>query len=199
MIKSYLAILTVFIFNSLWSMSLNSAEKSPQFSPENFVNATYQEIKEIASEQLSDAEKVSRMLSLFNDTVEHLFISRAVMGPYWKSLSESEKIDFSLAFKIYLARKYSKQFDDFSAGDLTILSVKKSGSSGFLVKSRILTENSKQFNLVWQLVGSNAGIRIINLKFEGISMVHAERPELKNLINTYSGSIPLIIEALKNY
>ena len=49
MIKSYLAILTVFIFNSLWSMSLSSAEKSPQFNPENFVNATYQEIKKIAS------------------------------------------------------------------------------------------------------------------------------------------------------
>ncbi len=180
-------------------MSLSSAEKSPQFNPENFVNATYQEIKKIASEELDDTEKVLRMLSLFNVTIEHSFISRAVMGPYWKSLSESEKIDFSMAFKIYLARKYSKQFDDFSAGDLTILSVKKSGSSGFLVKSRILTENSKQFNLVWQLVGTSAGIRIINLKFEGISMVHAERPELKNLIDTYSGSIPLIIKALKNY
>ena len=68
-----------------------------------------------------------------------------------------------------------------------------------MVNSRVISEDAKPFDVAWQVVKTDAELKLINIKFEGISMIHTERAEIKSLIRTHSGSIPLLIKALKDY
>ena len=42
-------------------------------------------------------------------------------------------------------------------------------------------------------------LKLINIKFEGISMIHTERTEIGNLLRSLSGSVPTLIKELENY
>ncbi len=170
-----------------------------EVNPEKFIASLYNEINEVVSQESNSSDRVSRMLSLFDYYVDITFISRAVLGPIWKSSSKKEKDDFSNALKNYMAKKYSGQFSDFDSGRLKFEDIKKQGSKGFLVDSKIITNSSKSFDVSWQLVIIKAGLKLINIKFEGISMIHSERTEIRNLLKAQSGSVPLLIKALENY
>ena len=98
-----------------------------------------------------------------------------------------------------MAKKYGKQFGDFKSGNLRIENVMNQGSKGYLIDSKVITENSKSFNISWQVVAHKTDLKLINIRFEGISMIHTERTEIRNLLRSLSGSVPTLIKELENY
>ncbi|MFL2805781.1 MAG: phospholipid-binding protein MlaC [Paracoccaceae bacterium] len=184
---------------TIGSNYLYSESNTERLDPKNFVETIYKKINKVASKESNKLEKISDMLSLFDESVDVLFISRAVLGPSWKTSTKAERRHFSLALKYYMAKKYGKQFGDFNSGTLQIENVKSQGSKGYLIDSKIITENSKSFDISWQVVMHKTDLKLINIKFEGISMIHTERTEIGNLLRSLSGSVPTLIKELENY
>ncbi len=190
----------IFVLSVFLTLSgSNYLYSEEQLDPEKFVISLYNEINDIALREISKSEKVSEMLYFFDNYVDLIFISRAVLGPSWKSSSDAEKSGFSSAFKNYMAKKYVGQFGDFDSGDLHVEKIKKQGSKGFLIETKIYTNKPKPFNVSWQAVVGKTGLKLINIKFQGISMIHSERTEIRSLLKSQSGSIPLLIAELNNY
>ncbi len=180
-------------------LSNNFANSDETFAPKDFVKNVYSKIDAISSANLTKPERISKMLDLFDDHVDILFISRAVLGSNWKKASRDQRLRFSSAFKAYMAKKYGSQFKDFNSGKLKIENVVAQGSKGFIIQSKILTEKSKAFDIAWQVVISKDDLKLINIKFEGISMIHSERTEIRNLIKSQSGSMEGLISELGQY
>jgi len=197
--RKILAFTSVICFCIIGTNYLYSESNIQRLDPKNFVETIYSKINKIALEETRESEKISNMLALFDEHADILFISRAVLGPSWKTSSKEERKDFSLALKHYMAKKYGNQFGDFNSGNLRIESIKNQGSTGYLIDSKIITENSKAFDISWQAVVHETDLKLINIKFEGISMIHTERTEIRNLLRSLSGSVPALIKELENY
>ena len=190
---------SVIFLYTIGSNYLYSESNTERLDPKNFVETIYKKINKVASKESNELERISDMLSLFDESVDVLFISRAVLGPSWKTSTKAERRQFSSALKHYMAKKYGKQFRDFNSGNLRIENVKNQGSNGYLLDSKIITENSKSFDISWQVVMHKTDLKLINIKFEGISMIHTERTEIRNLLRSLSGSVPTLIKELENY
>ena len=190
---------SVIFLYTIGSNYLYSEINTGELDPKNFVETIYKKINKIASKESNESERISDMLSLFDESVDVLFISRAVLGPSWKTSTKAERRYFSSTLKYYMAKKYGKQFGDFNSGNLRIENVKNQGSKGYLIDSKIITENSKSFDISWQVVMHKTDLKLINIKFEGISMIHTERTEIRNLLRSLSGSVPTLIKELENY
>lgn len=178
---------------------LYSEDRKSELDAEKFIVSLYQEINGIAYEDLSNIQKTNKFLLVFNRSVDKTFISRAILGPTWKTSSQEERLEFSVALTNYLAKKYGSQFEDFESGKIEIQGVKKLGSKGFVVESKVSSSSSKSYDLIWQVVESKTGLKLINIKFEGISMIHTERAEVKNIFRAKSRSIKLLIKTLNSY
>ena len=197
--RKILAFTSVIYFCIIGTNYLYSDNNIQTIDPKNFVETIYSKINKVALKDSTESEKISDMLTLFDEHADLLFISRAVLGPSWKTSSREERRDFSLALKHYMAKKYGKQFGDFNSGNLRIENIKNQGSKGYLIDSKIITENSKSFDVSWQVVVDKTSLKLINIRFEGISMIHTERTEIRNLLRSLSGSIPVLIRELQNY
>ena len=197
--RKILAFTSVIYFCIIGTNYLYSDNNIQTIDPKNFVETIYSKINKVALKDSTESEKISDMLTLFDEHADLLFISRAVLGPSWKTSSREERRDFSLALKHYMAKKYGKQFGDFNSGNLRIESIKDQGSTGYLIDSKIITENSKTFDISWQVVVDETDLKLINIKFEGISMIHTERTEIRSLLRSVSGSVPALIKELENY
>ena len=199
-LKRQIIVCTSVIFlYTIGSNYLYSESNTERLDPKNFVETIYKKINKVASKESNELEKILAMLSLFDESVDVLFISRAVLGPSWKTSTKAERRHFSLALKYYMAKKYGKQFGDFNSGNIRIENVKNQGSKGYLIDSKLITEDSKSFDISWQVVMHKTDLKLINIKFEGISMIHTERTEIRNLLRSLSGSLPTLIEELENY
>ena len=190
---------SVICLYTIGSNYLYSETNRERLDPKNFVETIYKKINQVASKESNESERILDMLTLFDENVDVLFIARAVLGPSWKTSSRMERKNFSLALKYYMAKKYGNQFGDFNSGNLRIENIKNQGSKGYLIDSKIITENSKSFDVSWQVVVDKTSLKLINIRFEGISMIHTERTEIRNLLRSLSGSIPVLIRELQNY
>lgn len=197
--RKILAFTSVIYFCIIGTNYLYSDSNIQKLDPKNFVETIYSKINKVALRESRESDKISDMLALFDEHADILFISRAVLGPSWKTSSREERRDFSLALKHYMAKKYSKQFGDFNSGNLRIESIKNQGSTGYLIDSKIIIEDSQAFDISWQAVVHETDLKLINIKFEGISMIHTERTEIRTLLRSLSGSMPALIKELENY
>ena len=187
------------LYYFIGSIALGMANTNSTLNPKEFISLIFDGIMQASSINLKDSEKIIKMLDLFDKNVDYMFVARAILGSSWKKASEEQKIQFSVALKGYLAKKYSKQFFEFKSEKIKFKGINQLSSNSLIINSRVISENAKSFDVAWQVVKTEAEFKLINIKFEGISMIHTERKEIRSLMKTHSGSIPLLIAALKDY
>ena len=195
---SLIVLISTFYYLSV-GIALSTTIDSSHQNPERFIGSIFDAIIEASSVNLKDTEKVTKMIDLFDKNVDYMFVARAVLGSSWKKASDEQKIQFSVALKDYLAKKYSKQFFEFKSEKIQFKGINQLNSNSFIINSRVISENAKSFDVAWQVVKKKAELKVINVKFEGISMIHTERDEIRSLMKTHSGSIPLLIKVLRDY
>ena len=192
-----LAISTFYYF--IIGISFYTANGNSHQNPEQFIGSIFDNIMQASAINLNESEKITKMIDLFDKNVDYIFVARAILGSSWKKASDEQKLEFSGVLKDYLAKKYSKQFFEFKAEKIQFKGTNQLNSKSFVINSRIISENAKSFNVAWQVVITEAELKLINIKFEGISMIHTERDEIRSLMKIHSNSIPLLIKALRDY
>jgi phospholipid transport system substrate-binding protein len=98
-------------------------------------------------------------------------ISRSTLGPRARGASESELRTFKKAFQRYFARKYSKQFLNFSGNQIIL---KDTQDRGLRVSDR------------------SGEPRFFDIILEGISLLASERVEIGALLDNSQGDIGLL-------
>ena len=101
-LKRQIIVCTSVIFlHTIGSNYLYSESNRERLDPKNFIETIYKKINKVASKESNELERISDMLSLFNESVDVLFISRAVLGPSWKTSTRAERRHFSSDFLWY--------------------------------------------------------------------------------------------------
>jgi phospholipid transport system substrate-binding protein len=125
-------------------------------------------------------------------------VAQATLGPPWRGATPAQRTEFVRVFQAYLARKYGRQFRDFQQSGISLVRVRDAGNAGVLVETRITRPRQQDIALGWQISERSGGPRVVNLIFEGISMIAAERAEIGALLESQRGSIEGLIQALRS-
>ena len=190
-LKSQMVILSAALI-----LSTPSNADSPR--PEDFIRETSARVSSsLGKNGISDEERERRFRELLNETFDVPYITRFVLGRYWRVMTEAEKSEFSELFSNFLVRTYANRFRNFSDGGFTIRKSRKISSRETIVLSSVQMQDQPPIDVEWRVRNQDRGFRISDVVVEGLSLSVTQRDEFSSVIRRSGGKVDGLIRALR--
>ena len=199
--RSFSYFLSLFFVNAAFvNFDFAYAKSSRVKKAEQLAIKIFNNIFKIINQSTSQQNKKKSLLILFDNYADVPIIARAVLGSPWRQLNQSERNNFTNAFRQYLAKKYTAQFSEFLGAEMLIeKSMDSGGKAGIMVETRLLMPGSAPIKVGWQVSDASGMFKMIDVKIEGISLLTTERGEIRNQYSKEGKSITKLINSLLNY
>ena len=190
-------ILSLFLitFSLLFSSNVNADSNAE--SSKSFVEKLGKEFKEtVSDEKLSDTQRRSNFRYLYLNAFDNFYISRFVLGRYWKRIDKSVKEEFVKTFNDYIVSTYAPKFKgwqgEFKAVDALI------EKNFYNVKMDVINKNGPVLKLIWKIyLDKNKNFKILDVNIDGVSMLVTQRAEFMSVIKNNPNGVVGLIEAMK--
>ena len=190
-------ILNLFLITfSLLFFSNVSADSNAEGS-KVFVEKLGKEVIEtVSDEKLSDSQRRSNFRYLYLNAFDNFYISRFVLGRYWKRIDKSVKEEFVKTFNDYIVSTYAPKFKgwegEFKAVDALI------EKNFYNVKMDVINKDGPVLKLIWKIyLDKNKNFKILDVNIDGVSMLVTQRAELMSVIKNNPNGVAGLIEAMK--
>ena len=190
-------ILNLFLITfSLLFFSNVSADSNAEGS-KSFVEKLGKEVIEtVSDEKLSDSQRRSNFRYLYLNAFDNFYISRFVLGRYWKRIDKSVKEEFVKTFNDYIVSTYAPKFKgwqgEFKAVDALI------EKNFYNVKMDVINKDGPVLKLIWKIyLDKNKNFKILDVNIDGVSMLVTQRAEFMSVIKNNPDGVVGLIKAMK--
>ena len=189
-LNSFLITFSLLFFSSVNADSNAEGSKS-------FVEKLGKEVIEtVSDEKLSDAQRRSNFRYLYLNAFDNFYISRFVLGRYWKRIDNSVKEEFVKTFNDYIVSTYAPKFKgwqgEFKAVDALI------EKNFYNVKMDVINKNGPVLKLIWKIyLDKNKNFKILDVNIDGVSMLVTQRAEFMSVIKNNPDGVIGLIKAMK--
>ncbi len=164
---------------------------------EKLVFALVDRVKALIAQGGSEAQLASRIEGLLNEFADVNYLARACLGAPSRQASSSELAAYTRAFSGYVARKYSKQFQNVSSGDLRVTSFRAQGSSTQEVRG-VASVNGSPTDVIFFVSDRSGKPLFFELQVAGVSIRKSEQEEIGLLYDQSGRSISALTERLNS-
>ena len=105
----------------IYFLSLN---KLYSIEPEIFVQSTVNRASNILSLNKTKEEKISKLKTIANETVDIKGIGFYTLGPARKNLSENQKKEYADLFKQYFLKSFSSRLAEYTNPEISVVGKK---------------------------------------------------------------------------
>ena len=174
----FILIINIIFFN----YSVNSQE------PKLFIQEITIEASKILSSNISKFEKVSKLKSIAEKTVD-------------KNLSENKKKEYLDLFNRYFLKSFASRLAEYSDPKINVLSQEKLSEKYTIVSSVLLaTEKRPEVKIDWRVYTKNKEKPLIrDLIIEGLSLARTQKEEFNSVITSSDNGIEGLFSNLKNF
>ena len=95
------------------------------------------------------------------------------------------------------ARAYSERFGQYGGQTLVVTSVSNRPNNVTVVASKLNQSNGQPISIQWEVRDSGQGLRITDVKIEGVSMVMTRRSDFNSYISSHGGKVEPLIDELE--
>ena len=190
-------ILNLFLITlSLLSFSSVSADSNAEGSKVFVEKLGKEVIERVSDEKLSDSQRRSNFRYLYLNSFDNFYISRFVLGRYWKRIDKSVKEEFVKTFNDYIVSTYAPKFKgwegEFKAVDALI------EKNFYNVKMDVINKNGPVLKLIWKIyLDKNKNFKILDVNIDGVSMLVTQRAEFMSVIKNNPDGVVGLIKAMK--
>ena len=136
-----------------------------------------------AMHESDEAARLEAMDALIRSAFDVDFITRAVLGRYWRDLDPEERSGFRKLFPEFVVHIYLPHIAKYSRDHLRVVGARPRGKRDVIVRSELRTDTSEWVEADWRLRSSpRGGIRIIDLTVAGVSLLLVQRQEFEAVI-----------------
>jgi phospholipid transport system substrate-binding protein len=153
-------------------------------------------IKELTDPAIPQSEREARFRRVLVDRFDMAAISKFVLGRYWRSTNEAQRVVFQQLFVDFIVRSYSVRFSEYLGEGLKVVGSSAEDRGTIVVHSRIDMPSSEGIRVDWQLRHADDDFAIVDIIVEGVSMDVTHRSEFASMIND-RGGVNGLIEALR--
>ena len=129
-----------------------------------------------------EAARRKAMDALIRSAFDVDFISRAVLGRYWRDLDDGQRHRFRELFPEFVVEVYLPHIAKYSREHLRVLGARPRGKRDVIVKSELLSDRGDWIEGDWRIRSFGDGIRIIDLAVAGVSLLLVQRQEFEAVI-----------------
>jgi phospholipid transport system substrate-binding protein len=171
---------------------------APAASPQSFVDDVATLAFKAMDQSHSDQEREKRFMSLLEQDFDVPRISRFVLGKYWASASDQERVGFRAVFETYMARAYSRRLGEYAGETVRVTGLRSEGETATIVNSEIIhQQGSPPVKLVWRIYKSGDDYRIVDISVEGVSMVLTHKEEFASIIERDGSGVAGLIRTIQ--
>jgi phospholipid transport system substrate-binding protein len=118
------------------------------------------------------------------------YMAQTALGTHWAKATPEQQARFVKATETAEAKAYAERFGQYSGQTLAI--------GVFIVDSRLNQANGQPIKLEWEVRQLPAGLRITDVKIEGVSMVMTRRSDFNSYIQQNGGKVQPLIDELES-
>ena len=147
---------------------------------------------------LSVADRQRAFSDLLDSDFDLPSIARFVLGRYWQTTSDSERQEFTTAFRDFMVRAYSQRFTEYRGDSFRIVGQHAAGTTSTLVDTEITQAASGQVvKMEWRVVAKDA-YKIMDMSVGGVSMVLTQRDEFASSLERSGGGVPNLVRQMNS-
>ena len=188
-------IIFVLIFYFLGLNKLYSIE------PEVFVQSTVNRASSILSLEKTKEEKISKLKTIANETVDIKGIGFYTLGSARKNLSEDQKKEYADLFKQYFLKSFSSRLAEYTNPEISVEGKKVLNENYTIVNSLLKgTKERPEIKIDWRIYTKNPDNPLIrDLIIEGLSLARTQKEEFQSILNSNDGDINSLFGILKEF
>ena len=191
MLFSKRLILLIFLFIPFNSYSNENIEQSKYFVE----NLGKQVVEKVSDLNLTENERYVNFRDLYLNSFDNYYISRFVLGRYWKRLDMDMRKQFVKSFNNYIVATYAPKFKGWEGTFKAVDSLIE--NNYYNVKMNVLNEDGPTLRLIWKIyLDKNENFKILDVNIDGVSMLVTQRAEFMSVIKNNPKGVIGLIEAM---
>ncbi|MBN9090015.1 MAG: ABC transporter substrate-binding protein [Reyranella sp.] len=125
------------------------------------------------------------------------YMGRAALATHWEATTPEQRGRFLKAAISAEARAYSERFGQYGGQTLAVTNVSNRPNGSSVVASKLNQSNGQPIAIQWEVRDSGQGLRITDVKIEGVSMVMTRRSDFNSYIQNNGGKVDALIGELE--
>lgn len=125
------------------------------------------------------------------------YMAQTALGTHWTRATPEQQARFVRATEMAEAKAYSERFGQYAGQTLTVGKTTARSNGVWIVDSRLNQTNGQPVKLEWEVRQLPAGLRITDVKIEGVSMVMTRRSDFNSYIQQNGGRVQALIDELE--
>tara|TARA_B100001057_G_C22648823_1_gene871262 strand:- start:356 stop:952 length:597 start_codon:yes stop_codon:yes gene_type:complete len=196
MLSKIKSIFFLFIIFSFINIS-----NSNSIEPDVFVQSTVNRASQILGDNLTVDQKIEKLKTIAQETVDIDGIGMYTLGAYRKTLNEDQKEQYKKLFKEYFLKTFSSRLAEYSNPEIQVNSKKKINENYTMVSSILVaTDTRPEININWRIYTKNIDSpKIRDLVIEGLSLARTQKEEFSSVLNTNDGDINALFKILEEF
>jgi phospholipid transport system substrate-binding protein len=140
--------------------------------------------------------RAPRFRRLLVDRFDMAAISKFVLGRYWRSTDEAQRVEFRQLFVDFIVSSYSVRFSEYLGQGVKVTGSSSEDGGTIIVHSKIDMPSSEDIHVDWRLRHADGNFVIVDIIVEGVSMDVTQRSVFGSAIRD-RGGVNGIIEAMR--
>ena len=166
-----------------------------------FVQSTVNRASKILSENLSKKEKIDKLKSIAEETVDINGIGFYTLGTIRKSLDDNQKKKYSKLFREYFLKSFSSRLSEYTNPEIDVLSKEVLNENYTIVNSLLKgTSERPEVKIDWRVYTRDPENPLIrDLIIEGLSLARTQKEEFSSILNSNDGDINALFKILEEF
>lgn len=125
------------------------------------------------------------------------YMGQAALATHWNATTPEQRERFLKAVISSEARAYTSRFSQYSGQTLSVVRVSQRPNGVSVVDSKLGQSNGQPINIQWEVRDTGQGLRVTDVKIEGVSMVMTHRSDFNSYISSHGGKVEPLIDELE--
>lgn len=149
----------------------------------------------VKNEGMSAAAKQRDLEALFDSHVDIAWVSRFVLGKYWRTASPEQQKTYMTNYKAFILKNYTSKLTSYTGQKYNIKSARPEGDAGeYLLTMELINKNEPSVLVDYRIRKNGADFKIFDIVVEGVSMITTQRSEFGSVVA--NKGLPFLIDAL---
>ena len=154
-----------------------------------------QVVEKVSNTEITEQERYNNFKTLYIYSFDNYYISRFVLGRYWKTIDKGIQKQFVNSFNNYIVATYAPKFKGWEGTFKAVESLFE--NNYYNVKMDILNKDGPTLKMMWKIyINKNEEFKILDVNIDGVSMLVTQRAEFLSVIKNHPNGVKGLIDAM---
>ena len=195
-----LIIILFFTFFLGFTLTSNTSLASKTENASSMVQKLIEKIQNIQETKYTEEEKRTEFLQVIQTFFDMNIVAKVSTGPYWRTATSDEKKRYTELITELIADVTASQLGDISNVEFQHKSSTRKGDKMVIVSGELIvpSQSKSKINVNWRFSTPDSDVpKIIDVEFENISMLVAQKEESVAIIRKNGGVFSALITAIE--